>query len=228
MPIKISARDFANELIVNGKRRETDRACIKEIIYSANAFDIQNWFDNQKMNADNLPKSVDGFLKLLAENDIDIVCVCGIALLSYMRDRNTHDLDLIISKADFRKIAPSLKITKADENFANCETYDGLKVNFLFIKKALSQKRDYQEGSFYIATVEGLVLMKLYAWADLRFNGQLFDDKFLLTKSLRYKNDIEVLLLNYEVNLTPLEKILKKNLDASKFGLVKDLIDRIS
>ncbi len=219
-----------------GKRKETDKACIKEIIYSANAFNIKNWFDNQKMNADNLPQSVDKFLKLLSQNKIDIVIVGGIALLSYMQDRNTQDLDLIVSKADFYKIAPSLKVVEADENFANCETFDGLKVDFLFtdnaifncVKKGFCQKRDYQEGSFYIATVEGLVLMKLYAWADLRFNGQLFDDKFLLTKSLRYKNDIEVLLLNYEVNLTPLEKMLKKNLDASKFGLVKDLIDRIS
>ena len=72
---------------VIGKRKETaDKACIKEIIYSANAFNIQNWFDNQKMNADNLPKSVDEFLKLLSQNKIDIVIVGGIALLSYMQD----------------------------------------------------------------------------------------------------------------------------------------------
>ncbi len=219
-----------------GKRDEADKIGIKDIIYSANAFDIKNWFNTYQMNADNLPQSVDKFLKLLSHHKIDIVIVGGIALLSYMQDRNTQDLDLIASKADFYKIASSLKTIESDENFANCETFDGLKVDFLFtenvifnyVKKAFCQKRDYQEGSFYIATVEGLVLMKLYAWADLRFNGQLFDDKFLLTKSLRYKNDIEVLLLNYEVNLTPLEKILKKNLDAAKFGLVKDLIDRIS
>ena len=87
---------------------------------------------------------------------------------------------------------------KSDDDFANCETFDGLKVDFLFtdnaifnyVKKGFSQKRTYQEGSFYIATVEGLVLMKLYAWADLYLNGNLFDDKYLLTKSLRYKTSI--------------------------------------
>ncbi len=219
-----------------GRRNETDKICIKDIIYSANAFDIKNWFNNYQMNADNLPKSVDNFLKLLSHHKIDIVIVGGIALLSYMQDRNTQDLDLIISKTDFYKLSPSLKIVESDENFANCETHDGLKVDFLFtdnaifnyVKKAFCQKRDYQEGSFYIATVEGLVLMKLYAWADLRFNGSLFDDKYLLTKSLRYKNDIEVLLLNYEIDLVPLERILKKNLDASKFGLVENLIKQLS
>ncbi len=219
-----------------GKRKETDKACIKEIIYSANAFNTRNWFNDYKMNSDNLPKSVDSFLKLLSQNKIDIVIVGGIALLSYMQDRNTQDLDLIVSKADFYKISASLKVVESDENFANCETFDGLKVDFLFtdnaifnyVKKAFCQKRDYQEGSFYIATVEGLVLMKLYAWADLYFNGKLFNDKYLLTKSLRYKNDIEVLLLNYEIDLTPLKRILKKNLEASKFGLVENLIKQLS
>ena len=221
---------------VIGKRKETDKACIKEIIYSANAFNTRNWFNDYKMNADNLPKSVDKFLKLLSQNKIDIVIVGGIALLSYMQDRNTQDLDLIISKADFYKISPSLKVLESDDNFANCETFDGLKVDFLFtdnaifnyVKKAFCQQRAYQEGVFYIATVEGLVLMKLYAWADLYLNGNLFNDKFLLTKSLRYKNDIEVLLLNYEIDLIPLKRILKKNLEASKFDLVENLIKQLS
>ncbi len=219
-----------------GKRKETDTVGIKEIIYSANAFNTQNWLDGYKMNPDNLPKSVDNFLKLLAQNYIEIVIVGGIALLSYMQDRNTQDLDLIISRADFNKISASLNVLETDDNFANCETLDGLKVDFLFtdntifnyVKKGFSQKRTYREGSFFIATVEGLVLMKLYAWADLYLNGKLFDDKYLLTKSLRYKNDIEVLLLNYEINLVPLEKILKKNLELSKFELVKDLMKKLS
>ena len=221
---------------VIGKRKKNDEVSIKSIIYAANAFNTRNWMDDYKMNFDNLPQSVDKFLKLLSENDIEIVIVGGIALLSYMQDRNTQDLDLIISKSDFDKISPSLKTIEADDDFANCETFDGLKVDFLFtenaifnyVKKGFSQKRNYREGTFYIATVEGLVLMKLYAWADLRFNGQLFNDKFLLTKSLRYKNDIEVLMLNYEVNLIPLKKILEKNLEASKFGLVEDLIEQLS
>lgn len=221
---------------VIGKRNETDKVCIKEIIYSANAFNTQNWTKGYKMDFGNLPNSVDKFLKLLSQNDIDIVIVGGIALLSYIQDRNTQDLDLIVSKADFRKLAPSLKVVETDENFANCETFDDLKVDFLFaenaifnyVKKGFSQKRSYQEGSFFIATVEGLILMKLYAWADLYLNGSAFNDKFLLTKSLRYKNDIEVLLLNYEINLSPLKKILKKNLEASKFELVENLIKQLS
>ena len=220
---------------VIGKRGEADKVCIKEIIYAANAFNIQNWSSDYKMNFDNLPNSVDKFLKLLAQNGIDIVIVGGIALLAYMQDRNTQDLDLIVSKDDFNKISPSLKTVEADENFANCETYDGLNVDFLFaenaifkyVKKVFCQKRNFQEGVFYIATVEGLVLMKLYAWADLYLNGNLFNDKFLLTKSLRYKNDIEVLLLNYEINLLPLKRILEKNLDASKFALIENLIEKL-
>jgi len=219
---------------VIGKREAADKVSIKEVIYAANAFNIRNW--SGEMNFDNLPNSVDKFLKLLTRNEIEIVIVGGIALLSYMRDRNTQDLDLIVSRADFRQLAPFLKTIEADENFANCETFDGLKVDFLFaenaifnyVKKAFSQKRSFQEGSFYVATVEGLVLMKLYAWADLYQNGSLFNDKFLLTKALRYRNDIEVLLLNYEINLTPLERILEKNLEASKFALVENLIKQLS
>ncbi len=221
---------------VIGKRKETDKVCIKEIIYSANAFNTQNWLNGNKMNPDNLPKSVDNFLKLLAQNKIDIVIVGGIALRYYIKTRHKEDLDLIISRADFAKISPTLNILESDDNFANCETTDGLKVDFLFtdnaifsyVKKAFCQKRTYQEGSFFIATVEGLVLMKLYAWADLYLNGKLFNDKYFLTKSLRYKNDIEVLLLNYEINLIPLQRILKKNLEASKFELVENLIKELS
>ncbi len=221
---------------VIGKRKENEDVSIKGIIYAANAFNTRNWMSDYKMNFDNLPNSVDKFLKLLSENEIEIVIVGGIALLSYVQDRNTQDLDLIVSKDDFRKISASLKVVESDDSFANCETFDGLKVDFLFtdnqifnyVKKAFSQERTYREGSFFIATVEGLVLMKLYAWADLQFNGRLFNDKYLLTKSLRYKNDIEVLLLNYEINLTPLKKILKKNLEASKYELVEDLINQLS
>lgn len=220
---------------VIGKRKAKDLVGIKEIIYNAHAFNTQNWINGYKVKPENFPKIIDNFLRILAEYKIDFVVVGGIAMLSYMHERNTQDLDLIVSKADFQKIAWSLKILEQNEDFANCETLDGLRVDFLFtdnaifnyVKKGFCHKISFAEGDFLTATVEGLILMKLYAWADLRTQGLAFNDKNFLTKAIRYRADIEVLLISYEVNLEPILRILQKVLSENSLTQIEELLKTI-
>src|SRR5688572_9101904 len=64
------------------------------IIYLAHAANPANWMT--PMSAD-YPGLVHEFLEMMRDRQIPFVIVGGIALLQYVRGRNTEDLDILIS-----------------------------------------------------------------------------------------------------------------------------------
>ncbi|MBA3784528.1 MAG: hypothetical protein H0X15_03165 [Acidobacteria bacterium] len=131
---------------------------ISQTIYDANVFDIKNWKNGFRTNPDMLPNSVTKFLSLLAELDVDYCIVGGIAYLAYIQDRNTKDLDILISVEELNKITPFVEIDSQDANFTNTE-FEGLKIDFLktsnalfkYVKKNQTVKYEFAEGAFPIA-----------------------------------------------------------------------------
>ena len=51
--------------------------------------------------------------------EVDFCIVGGIAYLAYIQDRNTKDLDILISVKDLVKLTDQIEITNADVNFTN-------------------------------------------------------------------------------------------------------------
>ncbi len=186
--------------------RQTQLA-ICQSIYDANAFNIQNWKYGFKTNPDMLPETVIAFLDLLTELKVDYCIVGGIAYLAYIQDRNTKDLDILISVKELNKIVEFVEVTNKDVNFTNAD-FNGLKIDFLktsnaifkYVKQHETTTYEFAEGVYPIATIKGLILMRFDAIIDLHQKGNF-------TKVVYYERDLQVLTLNYEIDWEHIWKI---------------------
>lgn len=173
---------------------------ICQTIYDANAFDIKNWKSGFRSNPDMLPHSITRFLNLLDELEVDYCIVGGVAYLAYIEDRNTKDLDILLSVQELSKVLPSVEVINEDANFANAE-FEGLRIDFLktahavfnYVKQNETTKYKFAEGEYPIATVEGLIFMRLDAIIDLYRKGRW-------DKIPRYETDLQYLTRNYAVD----------------------------
>jgi hypothetical protein len=124
------------------------------------------------MGAD-YPALVTEFLSLLTSRRIPFVVVGGIALLQHVSGRNTEDIDLIISAPRLAEL-PELEIRERTDMFAYGHFQD-LRVDVLFaehpvfaqVSTRFSSLLDYQVGKLPTATVDGLILLKLFALPSL-------------------------------------------------------------
>ncbi len=175
---------------------------IGQVIYEATAFDPKNW-TGVDMNPDLFPASVEKLLALLNKRNIDCLLVDGIAMLQYVPNRNTKDIDLIISATALKKL-PEIRVTEQNLYFAHGE-FENLPVDFLLTKNTLfkkvrqkhSEMREYVEQTIRTATIEGLLLLKLYALPSLYRQQDWFRVNI-------YRSDIGNLLV---ILNSPLEKI---------------------
>ncbi|MCY7375642.1 MAG: hypothetical protein LH472_06680, partial [Pyrinomonadaceae bacterium] len=126
----------------------THQLAICQSIYDANAFNIQNWRDGFPIDYDMLPELVIKFLNLLEELQVDFCIVGGIAYLAYIQDRNTKDLDILISGTELEKIIGYVKVTNKDANFTNAE-FEGMRIDFLKTSNALFEYVKEHETTVY-------------------------------------------------------------------------------
>ncbi|MGI8787225.1 MAG: hypothetical protein ACR2HG_05630 [Pyrinomonadaceae bacterium] len=188
----------------------THQLAICQSIYDANAFNIRNWRDGFPIDYDMLPELVIKFLKLLEEKQVDFCIVGGIAYLAYIQDRNTKDLDILISVRELEKIISRIEVISQDANFINAE-FEGMRIDFLktsnslydYVKKNETALYDFVEGKYPIATVAGLVLMRFEAIVDLYQKGNF-------NKIVRYESDLQFLTMNYEIDWEHIWRVSQK------------------
>lgn len=203
----------------------THRLAICQSIYDANAFNIRNWRDGFPIDYDMLPELVVKFLNLLVENKADFAIVGGIAYLAYIQDRNTRDLDILISVKELAKIIEHVEVINQDENFTNA-VFEGMSVDFLktsnsifdYVKKNETTEYDFEEGLYPVATVNGLILMRFDAIVDLYQKGNF-------NKIIRYESDLHFLTLNYDIDW---EHIWKTSERFFTGGQIKEFQDMVA
>ena len=186
---------------------------VGQIIQNGVIFDIKNW-NNKLPHMNQLPNAVEKLFTILSERNIDYILVGGVAMLSYIEGRNTQDIDFILSKLDLDDL-PEISITDENRDFLRGD-FEGLQIDvlltnnklFKLVRDRYATERQFGDRSIRCATVEGLVLLKFFALPSLYRQGQF--DKVSI-----YENDITQLLLNYQVELPQLLKILRKHLLAS-------------
>lgn len=184
---------------------------ICQTIYDANVFDVKNWRKGFQSNPDMLPDTIIKFLNLLGELNADYCIVGGIAYLAYIEDRNTKDLDILISVTELDKILPYVEVTDTDANFTNA-VFEGLRIDFLktsnslfnYVKEFETTAYEFAEGEFPIATVEGLILMRFDAIIDLYQKGNF-------NKIIRYENDVQFLTINHDIDWDNIWRIAEKH-----------------
>lgn len=202
---------------------------IGNVIRNAVVFNIKNWRGGM-MNSDSLIQSVQDIFSVLEQRKIDYVLVGGIAILHYVEGRNTQDLDLLMAVSSLEKL-PELQVSSKDANFVRA-TYNELQIDILLTQNPLFNKvhRQYSKVEKFLdrdiplATVEGLLLLKLYALPSLYRQGNF-------ARVGIYENDVAILLHDYQPDISPLLRELSQYVNESDMaeitGVVSDIQKRI-
>ena len=139
-----------------------------------------------------------------------------------MQGRNTEDIDLI-SVSSFQKL-PEIAMISQDANFAR-GTFETLQIDFLLTRNpffAMVQRRyatvhAFHERDIPCATVEGLLLLKLYALPSLYRQGNF-------VRVGLYENDIATLSHAYQPDLDALFVVLAQHLSTSDMTALRDIV----
>ena len=169
-----------------------------------------------------LPRAVKALFERLAALEVDYLLVGGLALLRYVDGRNTEDVDIVISGPDLERIE-GLVVESRESHFIEGR-FRGLRVDGLLTTHPLFEhvKNHYADHFFFqgqrvpCVTVEGLILLKLYALPSLY--RQLQFEKVAL-----YETDVMMLLQNHEVKMEPLFETLQPHLSAGDLETLRDI-----
>ena len=203
---------------------------IASIVRDGLLFDPKNWTILMATpDINQILETIDRLFKTLNDRQVSYVLVGGIAMLSYIQGRNTQDIDLIIARSD--GVSIGLLISTENKDFAQA-SYEGVRVDLLLnqnklfkkIQKDYSQVMQWGDHSVVTATPEGLVILKLYALPSLYRQGE-FD------RAAIYETDILQLVLNYQLKLEELLKLVKPHViesDLEELGsIVQDILGRL-
>jgi hypothetical protein len=178
------------------------------------------------MNADSLLTQVEQLFNLFDSRKVDYVLVGGIALLTYVEGRNTQDIDLIMALPSLTKL-PEIKIESQDLFFARGK-FGELQIDILLTKNPLfatvdkkyTTTKQFMDRIIRCATVEGLILLKLFALPSLYRQGS-FERVGI------YENDIATLMNAFNPKMEPLFSELKKHLDKTDMDETHRIISDI-
>ncbi|MBC7877350.1 MAG: hypothetical protein H7Y59_09300 [Anaerolineales bacterium] len=198
---------------------------IGSILRNAVTFNFKN-NSEAIMNADSLLAQVEQLFNLLESRKVDYVLVGGIALLTYVEGRNTQDIDLIMALPSLTKLS-EIKIESQDMYFAHGK-FEDLQIDILFTKNPLfaiveekyTTTKQFMDRSIRCATVEGLILLKLFALPSLYRQGS-FERVGI------YENDIATLMNAFNPNMTSLFKELSNHLNETDMNEARRIITDI-
>lgn len=177
----------------------------------------------EAMNPEALPTAVVRLFALLRERQIRFVLVGGIALLSYLPGRNTEDID----RDDLRRL-PELTVIDENDTFSRARL-DGLQVVLLIarhplfslVQRRFVELRAFVEMGIPYTTVEGLLLLKLFAPPSLYRQGDF-------ARVNLYESDVAALLQAYQPDLNPLLTELATHLSSTDVAAVGEILADIS
>jgi len=198
---------------------------IGDVLRSAIIFNFKN-LPEVTMNADSLLTQVERLFNLLDSRKVDYVLVGGIALLTYVEGRNTQDIDLIMALPSLSKL-PEIKIESQDMYFARGK-FGELQIDILLTKNPLFAKveknfataKKFMDQKIRCATVDGLILLKLFALPSLYRQGS-FERVGI------YENDIATLMNAFDPKMEPLLKELGKHLNETDMNSARSIVVEI-
>jgi len=198
---------------------------IGKVIQNGIIFDVKNW-GNMTMTSDNLLQVVERLFLTLEQRQVNYLLVGGIALLSYVEGRNTQDIDFILSR-NVLETLPEIIIKEENKDFIR-GSFEELQINILLtqnqlfdlVLKDFATWREFREKTVRCVTVEGLILLKLYALPSLYRQGNF-------TRASIYENDILLLLLSYPMKLDQLFNILQQHLASTDLESLREIIQEI-
>jgi len=199
---------------------------ISEVIVHGIVFDPKNSKALRTMDLENLLKSIPGLFDLLEQRNIDYVLVGGIAMLVYVEGRNTQDIDVIVA-ADGPECLPEIEIEDRNPEFARGRLGD-LRVDLLFSNNKLFDKvrrehtvrRQFVERQIPCATVEGLLLLKLFV-LPLLYRQDHF------ARALAFEGDVTDLIYQYGPEMPKIFDELANHVLPSDLGEIRNIVQEI-
>jgi hypothetical protein len=173
-----------------------------------------------------LTETVDRLFTLLEESRTDDLLAGALAFLKYVEGRNTELLEFLLPPASLEKL-PEIRIGKRDDDFAR-GFFDGLQIDLLLTSNPLFEKvrrryattQRFVEREIPCATVEGLLLLKLYALPSLYRQGNF-------ARVALYEGDIATLVHDYRPPVEPLFEELKEHLSATDLASLRKIVGEI-
>jgi hypothetical protein len=195
---------------------------IGHVVRNARVFNAQRW-QGAPYTMDELLKTVDDLFTLLDQRKMKYTLVGGIAILQYIQGRNTEDIDFIINTTALKKL-PEITITSQDTFFARGR-YQDLQIDFLLTKNPLfahvqkryTTKQPFFERMIASATVDGLLLLKLYALPSLYRQGDF-------TRVGLYENDVATLMFYHRPTVTDLVDELRAYMSGQDITAIQDIV----
>jgi hypothetical protein len=184
-------------------------------------------FRRGTVNDNSILQTVDRLFTLLHERRIDYLLVGGIALLQYVEGRNTEDIDLILSAAALEQLPEIARAGQGDDSFAH-GTFEGLQIDlrltsnplFEIAARRYATTRHFIEREIPCATVEGMILLKLYALPSLYRQGNL-------VRAALYETDLLTLIHGYQPALEPLFEELAPHVSATDLAALRRIAAEI-
>ncbi|HWE97770.1 MAG TPA: hypothetical protein VG269_27690 [Tepidisphaeraceae bacterium] len=175
---------------------------------------------------DRLKSQLIELFRILHERSVPYVLVGGIAMLTYIEGRNTKDVDLVVSVESLKAI-PEIVIYDQNRDFARGK-FGALLVDFLFTNNPLfklvqdqySSTQRFLETDIQCATVEGLILLKLFALPSLYREGR--GQRIGL-----YENDVYMLCELARPSMEPLLVNLQRFVDPSALQELRNIVGDI-
>ncbi|MBI5934993.1 MAG: hypothetical protein HY867_14910 [Chloroflexi bacterium] len=195
------------------------------VLRNAVVFNFRN--SREKMlRAELIPAQTERFFDLLEKRKVEYALVNGIALLTYVEGRNTQDIDLIMALPSLSKL-PEIKIESEDMYFARGK-FGELQIDILLTKNPLFAKvekkytatKKFMDRKIRCATVEGLILLKLFALPSLYRQGS-FERVGI------YENDTATLMNAFNPKMEPLLKELGKHLNETDLKSARSIVAEI-
>ena len=198
---------------------------IGRIIRNARLFNPRDW-ETRAMSHDDTLQMVQRLFALLDDRNVTYLLVGGIALLNYVEGRNTEDIDLIMAVGELKNL-PEIKISSQDAYFAR-GTFHGLQIDFLLtenplfrtVQETYATRLGFLDQEIPIATVHGLLLLKLYALPSLYCQGDF-------ARVSIYENDIASLLYAYKTDTDKLTAELAQYVSESDLASLREILAEI-
>ena len=201
---------------------------IGRVVQNAALFNPRNWRgEAMGLAVGHSPvEAVKRLFALLAAREIDYVLVGGIALLYYVEGRNTQDLDLVLAVNDLDKL-PEVETVERDVYFAR-GAFEGLQVDFLLTTNPLFRRvgEEYVTDVQFLGqtvrlgTVEGLLLLKMYALPSLYRQGDF-------GRVSLYENDIAALVYQYDPDMEKLLDIVGEYVGEGDQASLREIVAEI-
>lgn len=192
------------------------------VIRNAAVLDVKNWADGVVVS-DPLFHALKDLLAALEQARQGYTLAGGIALLYYVDGRSTQELEIIMAASSLEKL-PQLKVVSKDMYFVRAD-YKGLQIDVLLTQNPLFKRvqgkyvtrQHFLDRDIPIATVEGLLLLKLYALPFLYRQGNF-------ARVGIYENDVATLIHYYQPDVSHLLSELSGYVSETDLAEIKDIV----